>query len=359
MLRTDPNSWRTMCLLALIVLTVNASAADKIDEVLRTKKYKLVRNDDGSPKKIADGATATTYECSRGTRTYAVKVIDAQKLLQAGGTEDMIKLECLAMVKLKRLPYGNTKKMHPNIVEYKTMFESEDPRCKFMIVQELLRGGELMSRGRLPEPIAAMFTQQLASALNHMHQNRFVHLDFKPENVLLKDDKTVKVIDFGTAVQGTGNKPGMTEFGEYPMSGTPDYQAPEMMLNYDAGSKRSKYAGREVDMWALGVTVYMMLTGRRPFSEAKTGRDDIRKRVMNMEYTFPDDVPISDEAKDLVARLLTGREERLTAEDALRHPWIQKFANPAVTPQIPAGSSGAASPKSAPKGKTPTLLIES
>merc|ERR1711964_135233 len=125
------------------------------------------------------------------------------------------------------------------------------------------------------------------------------------------------------------------------------------------GSKRSKYAGREVDMWALGVTVYMMLTGRRPFSEAKTSRDDIRKNVMKMAYSFPDDIPISDGAKKLVSRLLTGREERLTAEDALRHPWIQKFANPAVTPQIPAGSSGAASPKSAPKGKAPTLLIES
>merc|ERR1711964_124778 len=167
------------------------------------------------------------------------------------------------------------------------------------------------------------------------------------ENVLLKNEKTVKLIDFGTTLEGAAKD------GMYPMYGNVDYQAPEMLSNFDAGTNTSKYAGREADMWALGVTVYMMLTGRRPFSDAQTDSEEIKERVKSMAYSFPADVPMSDEATDLVARLLTVRGNRITADQLLRHPWIQKFAVSTVTPQKPmARAPGAASsPKSAPKDR--------
>jgi len=157
--------------------------------------------------------------------------------------------------------------------------------------------------------------KQVLSCINYCHQNNIVHRDLKPENILLEQNKEfdqIKIIDFGTSLVYDPSK----QLDE--KLGTPYYIAPEV-LNKNYNSK--------CDIWSAGVITYILLSGMPPFNGASD--TEIMKKVRAGHFNFDDKCwsSISDKAKDFITKLLTYKpEERPTAEQALKHPWISELS---------------------------------
>jgi serine/threonine protein kinase len=203
---------------------------------------------------------------------------------------------------------------HPNIVKVYDLFEDS---ATYYICMELITGGELFDRVVLKqfynEKDARDLSLVLLRAVKHCHDNHIIHRDIKAENLLLvseQDDATVKLVDFGLSIRAEG----FVVNGQY---GTYEYMAPEIW-----GGK-TMY-GSPVDMWSVGVLVYILLAGYQPFQEES--RQQLKHKILTASYEFHDVYwkNISDEAKDFVTKLLTvDMHKRLTAEQALQHPWVR------------------------------------
>ncbi|KAI0565303.1 Calcium-dependent protein kinase [Gracilaria domingensis] len=206
---------------------------------------------------------------------------------------------------------------HANIVDTYDIFDSRD---QLHLVIEYMAGGELFDiiadQGHLSEQSASIVMRDIIKGIEYLHDIGVVHCDIKPENILCKSKQwpyNVKLCDFGLAnFFDKHNNNSMTE-----TIGTPGYVAPEVV-------RRQPY-GPPVDMWACGVVLYVMLSGRMPFY----GRDDIQclRRTANGEYSFPQREweDVSEDAKSLVRSLLQIRPElRLTAKAALQHRWLAR-----------------------------------
>lgn len=203
---------------------------------------------------------------------------------------------------------------HPNIIKLHETWET-DRIC--FLVTELCEGGELFfhitKKKHLTEQQAAMIMRQAFYALCYLHNNKICHRDIKPENFLLykeNDDSFIKLIDFGLAKRVSKN-----EVMNAP-NGTPYYIAPEVL--------KGSYT-TQCDNWSMGVVMYIMLSGKPPFG-GKSNKEII-DNVLKGEYNFNAPVwsVISDEAKDLIRKLLDRQADmRLTSEEAYNHPWIQR-----------------------------------
>ena len=230
---------------------------------------------------------------------------------------------------------------HPFIINLMEVFETED---EIMLVLEYCEGGELfnaiqrkrnrkqaMRRGQYTEIQAAVITSQILKALADLHGAGIVHRDVKPENILLTDTKDdnrirVKLCDFGMArslrddyAEGSesGNEDG-NKLGEvspltpgrsraYSIIGSNFYAAPEISYGnpYDTA----------VDIYSLGVTLYILLCGFPPCFSGSTSEEVI---FPNAYWT-----DVSQDAKDLVKKMLHHNPlERITAREALRDKWI-------------------------------------
>jgi serine/threonine protein kinase len=192
------------------------------------------------------------------------------------------------------------------------------------VVLELITGGELFAKiceeRNFSEQKAASMMKDILSGLAYLHSKGIIHRDLKPENLLLtsKDENaSIKLVDFGFAEQ-CGKENRLTK-----CCGTPLYIAPEVL---NAGLfKTGPPYGLAADMWSIGVILYVLLCGYPPF-RAKTQADQFKK-VVQGKFDFPEHKvwgSISAEAKDLVSRLITlDPTQRLTAEQALKHPWMK------------------------------------
>ncbi|OSX70770.1 hypothetical protein BU14_0672s0009 [Porphyra umbilicalis] len=220
---------------------------------------------------------------------------------------------------------------HSNIIETRDIF---DTSAELFIVLELLSGGELFDQiaeaGSFTEKQAAQVMREITKGVAYLHKSNICHGDLKPENILTKSKKwplDVKLCDFGLAnfVQDDAASEEQLEMvaekaqaGKGAVAGyvgTPGYVAPEIV-------KREPY-GPAVDMWACGVVLYIMLSGKMPFF----GRNDAEclKRTAEGKYSFParEWSRISPEAVSLVKALLqVDPSKRLTANAALAHTWL-------------------------------------
>jgi protein kinase A len=201
---------------------------------------------------------------------------------------------------------------HPGAVRLRAALQ--DGACVHLVM-DLAAGGEFFSHlraaGRLPEDAARFYAAEAALALEHLHARNVAYRDLKPENLLLDSDGHLKLADFGFAkVLPPGRR-------TYTLCGTPDYLAPEVILN--------KGHGRAVDWWALGVLVYEMLCGYPPFG----GEDalDTYNKVLRGALSFP--AHVSPHARDLIRRLLTADLSRRLgclaagAADVRNHAWFR------------------------------------
>lgn len=182
-------------------------------------------------------------------------------------------------------------------------------------------GGELFDRiialHHYTEKEAARVFRQILTAVAHLHSKGICHRDLKPENLLLSsksDDAVVKVADFGFAAN-CKIEPEMTA-----LVGTPPYMACELVfLRHQADGGYTK----QVDMWSLGVILYILLSGIHPFQ--LDDEEEMLCNIENAQWGWVGEAwkGISVEAKDLVSNLLhADPRKRLTADQALQHPWF-------------------------------------
>jgi serine/threonine protein kinase len=204
---------------------------------------------------------------------------------------------------------------HKHILDLHDIYEDAD---NFYLLTDLLEGGELFDRicemGVYTEAIAKDIVRPILDALRHVHSKQVLHRDVKPENLLLMTtakDANLKIADFGVAAW----LPDLAK-NLYPKCGTPEYLAPEMY-----GPKNCPY-GKPVDVWALGCVVFIMLCGWHPFQVPDNLREQ-KARIIKGDVSELDEEDISDEAKDLIRKMLhVNPEKRWTIEQLSRHPWI-------------------------------------
>ncbi|CAO3620294.1 unnamed protein product [Cunninghamella blakesleeana] len=205
--------------------------------------------------------------------------------------------------------------VHPCVIQIEKVF---DESRYIYLVLEYIREGDLFdfvsTRKVLTEDETRFIYFQLFSGIEFLHQRGVVHRDLKPENVLMVDrtNLRVKITDFGLA---TYIKSDLLDT----QCGTPNYVAPEIL---SPSSTRSY--GKPCDLWSLGVILYICLCGFPPFNE-DMGPPNMKTQIMNGIYSFPSPYwdGISEEAKDLVSRLLTvDPKERITLRDAKSHMWM-------------------------------------
>ncbi|EER90764.1 hypothetical protein BDA96_01G065100 [Sorghum bicolor] len=255
-------------------------------------------------KKLGQGQFGTTYLCvEKATgREFACKSIAKRKLLTEEDVED-VRREIQIMHHLAG---------HANVVSIVGAYEDA---VAVQLVMELCAGGELfdriIQRGHYSEKAAAQLARVIVGVVEACHSLGVMHRDLKPENFLFvnqKEDSPLKTIDFGLSIFF---KPGEM-FTD--VVGSPYYVAPEVLL---------KFYGREVDVWSAGVIIYILLSGVPPFwDESEQG---IFEQVLKGELDFSSEPwpSISESAKDLVRKMLIrDPKKRLTAHEALCHPWV-------------------------------------
>ena len=193
---------------------------------------------------------------------------------------------------------------------------------RHIVVMDLARGSELFSivqeQRRLPEAKARLIVHQLLESVAAMHRRGWVHRDLKLENVITDLRTNVsKIIDFGFAVRQAEAGPNCEG-----VIGTAHYVAPEVI--WDA-----RYDGRAVDMFAVGVMMFVMLYGRYPFKRGNFGVEEhmrsAEKQTFSASYRFPHSPSVSEEAKNFMRSLLASAPaDRPTAEQALRdQTWVR------------------------------------
>lgn len=207
---------------------------------------------------------------------------------------------------------------HPNCIKLFAVYLTER---KVYIVTELVDGGELLDRvtekGNYTETDAVHIFKQILEGVAYLHARGIVHRDLKLENLIMqndRDDSPVKIADFG-----------LSKFFDretllQTMCGSPQYVAPEVL---SVGSEGTHDYTPAVDMWSLGVILFILLSGYSPFDDENDAV--LFEKIKAGQYDDDDPIwdNISDEAKDLSFSLLTvDVAKRPTAAEALRHPWL-------------------------------------
>lgn len=149
---------------------------------------------------------------------------------------------------------------------------------------------ELVNKRNLSEIEIKHYCFELLLAIEYLHKTHIIHRDIKLSNVLLSEKMEVRLCDFGLAIEDGVE-------GQKNLCGTPNYIAPEL-LNHNNGLKYSF----EIDIWAFGVMLYTLYYHKTPFEQEQKGRT--RYNIQNIKYSFPKEVPISKEAKDLISSIL-------------------------------------------------------
>nr|GMD69728.1 calcium-dependent protein kinase 17-like [Ipomoea batatas] len=265
-------------------------------------------------KELGRGQFGVTHLCTdkQTGEQFACKTIAKRKLVNKEDIED-VRREVQIMHHLTG---------QPNIVQLKGAYEDKH---SVHLVMELCAGGELfdriIARGHYTERAAASLLRTIVQIVHTCHSMGVIHRDLKPENFLLlskDEDAPLKATDFGLSVfykQGDVFKD---------IVGSAYYIAPEVL-------KRSY--GPEVDIWSVGVMLYILLCGVPPFwAESENG---IFNAILRGHVDFSSDPwpAISPGAKDLVKKMLNSdHKQRLTALEVLNHPWIKEDGEAPDTP---------------------------
>ncbi|KAG5934455.1 ATP binding [Claviceps sorghi] len=278
----------------------------------RIGAYKIVRTlGEGSFGKVR-------LAIHQGTgQQVALKIIARKKLISrdmAGRVEREI--EYLQLLR------------HPHIIKLYTVIKTHS---EIIMVLEYAAGelfDYIVQNGRMKEPEARRFFQQMLCAVEYCHRHKIVHRDLKPENLLLDDNLNVKIADFGLSNIMTDGNFLKTSCG------SPNYAAPEVI-----GGKL--YAGPEVDVWSCGIILYVLLVGRLPFDDEHI--PSLFAKIARGTYSIPQWMPSG--AANLIKRMLVVNPvQRATIEEIRQDPWfltdlpaylqppVEEFLNTGVDP---------------------------
>ncbi|XP_064629382.1 serine/threonine-protein kinase par-1-like [Lineus longissimus] len=281
----------------------------------RVGNYLLGRTlGEGSFAKVKEGLHTLTGE------KVAVKIIDKKKAKEDSYVRKNLRREGKLLQVVR----------HTNVAQLYEIMETEN--CYYLVL-ELCEGGDLMehicNKKRLEEKEVRKYMRQIISAVEYLHRAGILHRDLKVENLLLSQNKDVKIIDFGlsNSVKVTHTNDGY-KFDEFLVTqcGSPAYAAPELLAN-------KKY-GPQVDVWSIGVNMYAMLTGNLPFTvhpfNIKTLQNKMTSGDMN---ALPES--ITRGCRDLVKKLLTSDpEKRISLREAMQHPWLTEGRNRPLEPAM-------------------------
>jgi len=202
-------------------------------------------------------------------------------------------------------------------------FGTFNDEANIYLVLEYVQGGDLWyllrRAGKFNEEYSIFLTANVIVAFQHLHSRNIVYRDLKPENLLLAQNGYLKIADFGLAKEiGSGS---------HSVCGTPEYIAPEIILN-------TAY-GLEVDWWSLGILIFQLLTGTVPFFDGKSHFCTYMK-ILSNEVVYP--AHLSDTAVDLIAKLLVrDPTKRLGyvngASEIMSHKWFAGLIFDSITNQ--------------------------
>ncbi|XP_070764844.1 MAP kinase-interacting serine/threonine-protein kinase 2b isoform X1 [Enoplosus armatus] len=284
---------------------------------------------------LGEGAYARVQTCINliTNKEYAVKIIEKRP----GHSRSRVFREVEMLYQCQG---------HSNILELVEFFEEED---KFYLVFEKLRGGSILAhihkRRHFSEQEASVVVQDIASALDFLHNKGMAHRDLKPENILCKSaDKIspVKICDFdlGSGIKLNSDSSPISTPELLTPCGSAEYMAPEVV---EAFSEEATIYDKRCDLWSLGVILYIMLSGYPPFvgrcggdcgwelgEPCHTCQNTLFESIQEGKYEFPekDWAHISSSAKDLISKLLVrDAKNRLSASQVLQHPWVQGGAS--------------------------------
>jgi len=198
---------------------------------------------------------------------------------------------------------------HPNVIKMNYSF---DTAKQIYIIMEYVGQTSLHSfiKGRMGKKLEELEVKRLfkevVQGISYCHSKNIVHRDIKMENILIDDNKNIKIIDFGFSICATPDKR-LNIF-----CGTPSYMAPEIV-------SKINYKGCPADIWALGILLYALLTGSFPFR----GFDDkdLFKKITRGKYDTPSSM--SEGSKSLLEKMLkVSPDQRIIAEQILQDKWL-------------------------------------
>jgi len=204
---------------------------------------------------------------------------------------------------------------HPFIINLWGVFQDAG---NLYMVMDFVPGGELFTllrrSNRFPDPVAKFYAAEVALALNHLHSEDIVYRDLKPENILLNSDGHIKIADFGFAKS--------CETTTWTLCGTPDYLAPEIIL-------QQRY-NKSVDWYALGVLIFEMLSGLPPYHQTEPNHMVLYERITRGPTFVRFTTAFNENAIDIIMKLMEGDPSRRYgnlrhgAGDVFAHPWFRE-----------------------------------
>jgi len=274
-----------------------------------TKRYKVKGH-------LGKGGFANVYRVQSidSCKIYACKIINKSKLISSEHQRKLV-----SEIQLHRAL------SHPNIVRFERQFE--DKKNVYMLL-ECCSNGSLMElslrRTRLTEPEVRYFMKEILIAIQFLHSKFIIHRDLKLGNILLDKNLTVKICDFGLAAKLQFDSERKTT-----ICGTPNYTAPEILNQRKSGEGHSY----EVDIWAIGVIMFTLLTGKPPF-ETKNIKETYR-RIKRIKYQWPtnSDRYISAQAKNLISQIfMKSPDQRPDLKQMSEHPFFTELPIPQSLP---------------------------
>lgn len=232
---------------------------------------------------------------------YAIKILDKSDI-KANELTVNVRREIAIMKALN----------HNNIVNLREVLSS---KTKLYIVMDLVRGGELFEqierRGELDEKLARKYFQQLIDGVDYCHRRGVCHRDLKPENLLVDENGTLKITDFGVSSM-KGGVSGSDLL--YTACGTPYYCAPEIINGAEEG-----YSGVKIDAWSCGIILFLLLTGTLPFQNEDMTK--LYEQINRCKVEYPSWMPA--DARNLIAQLLEkDPDKRYSLENVKGHSWF-------------------------------------
>ena len=247
-------------------------------------------------KLLGNGSFGSVYSCRsiKTGKNYAIKAFDKSE----EESEISFKNE---VSKLKLLKNNS-------IVKYIESFEEND---NFFIVLEEIQGYDLFDvitkSDKLNEKLAKKYTYEIAKVIKYLTDNDIIHHDIKCENIMIDALDNVKIVDFGSCVE-------IQETSKFLFNGSLPYMAPEMAQN--------KAYNEEIDVWSLGICLYVMVVGELPFFEKNRIR--LLQKIILTEPKYPD--YLSDDCVSLLKLMLEkDPKRRITIKGVLKHQWFKSF----------------------------------
>jgi protein kinase A len=253
---------------------------DKDKDKSKKKKLKVKIKDFEKLNTVGLGSYGRVCLCKKkkSGKVYVMKILKKNDIIKQKQV-DHVYSEYTILSKLK----------HPFIVQLIGV-NFEDPKYIYFIL-EYIQGGELFTLLRsnvtFPVPQTKFYIAHIITVFEYLHSKNIIYRDLKPENILINKNGYLKLTDFGFAKQLDSEKA-----KTYTLCGTPEYLAPEIILN--------KGHGKAVDWWTLGILLFEMLVGIDPFSDDEPMKT--YQKILKGKINFPKE--IDKDAKSLIKHLL-------------------------------------------------------